>query len=151
MTGDQFMAASSGTRAPRVTTHSLVIMFFASCTLLVSWQLARFALCHTRRWTICRSVLTTCACGSAVLSTHWGGITYGVQNKRTGRLVKCGDAESLAESALEVVGNARPFAELTRNGLAECANYTRDLVMQGWIATYSESAPKGTSLYPRQT
>lgn len=97
------------------------------------------------------SVLEAYASGLAVVSTNPGGIPYVVHDKRTGRLVNCGDAESLAEAALEVIGNAPLFAELTRNGLAECANYTWDIVKQGWIATYSELAPKGTSVYPRQT
>jgi len=97
------------------------------------------------------SILEAYACGLAVISTNPGGISYIVEDGRTGRLVKCGDAKSLAEAALEVIGNPALFAELTRNRLAECANYTWDLVTQGWITGYSELAPKGTSLYPRQT
>jgi glycosyltransferase involved in cell wall biosynthesis len=97
------------------------------------------------------SILEAYACGLAVVSTNAGGIPYVVRNERTGRLVDCGDAESLAEAALEVVGNPALFAELTRNGLAQCANYSWDLVKQGWLATYSDLAPKGTLLYPRQT
>jgi len=97
------------------------------------------------------SILEAYACGLAVASTNPGGIPYIVEDGRTGRLVQCGDAEALGETALEVIGNPALFAELTRNGLAECANYTWDLVKQGWITGYSELAPKGTSLYPRQT
>jgi glycosyltransferase involved in cell wall biosynthesis len=97
------------------------------------------------------SILEAYACGLAVVSTNPGGIPYVVQDRRTGRLVESGDAESLAEAALEVIGNPALFAELTRNGLAGCANYTWDLVKQSWITTYSELAPKGTSLYPRET
>ena len=97
------------------------------------------------------SILEAYACGLAVASTNPGGIPYIVEDGRTGRLVQCGDAEALGETALEVIGNPALFAELTRNALAECANYTWDLVKQGWITGYSELAPKGTSLYPRQT
>ena len=97
------------------------------------------------------SILEAYACGLTVASINPGGIPYIVEDGRTGRLVQCRDSEALAEAALEVIGNPALFAELTRNGLAQCANYTWDLVKQGWITTYSGLAPKGTSLYPRQT
>jgi glycosyltransferase involved in cell wall biosynthesis len=95
------------------------------------------------------SILEAYACGLAVVSTNPGGIPYIVQDRRNGRLVECEDAESLAKAALEVIGNPALFSELTRNGLAECAKYTWDLSRQGWLATYAELAPEGTSLYSR--
>jgi glycosyltransferase involved in cell wall biosynthesis len=95
------------------------------------------------------SILEAYACGAAVVSTDPGGIPYLVRNGRTGRLVGCGDAESLAESALEVIGNAELFLALTRNGHAECAKYGWDRVKQGWIEEYSRFAPGGSSFYPR--
>ena len=49
------------------------------------------------------SILEAYACGLAVASTNPGGIPYIVEDGRTGRLVQCGDAEALAEAALEVL------------------------------------------------
>lgn len=94
------------------------------------------------------SILEAYACGLAVLSTNPGGIPYIVEDKRTGRLVERGDAESLAEKALEVVGHPALFAELTWNGRAECVKYAWDSVKPGWMKLYSELAPEGTVLYP---
>ena len=84
------------------------------------------------------SILEAYACGLAVVTTNAGGIPYIVKDKRTGRLVERGDAESLAEKALEVAGHPALFAELTRNGRAECEKYTWDSAKQGWMALYSE-------------
>lgn len=92
------------------------------------------------------SILEAYACGLAVVSTNPGGIPYLVQDQRTGRLVKCGDAESLAEAALDIIGNPPLFAALTRNALAECAKYTWKSVQPGWMKRYSEFAPSDTLL-----
>jgi glycosyltransferase involved in cell wall biosynthesis len=86
------------------------------------------------------SILEAYACGLAVVSTDPGGIPYLVRNGHSGRLVARGDAESLAESALAVIGDAALFAELTRNGRAECAKYGWEQVKQGWIDTYARLA-----------
>jgi len=90
------------------------------------------------------SILEAYACGLAVISTNPGGISYIVEDGRTGRLVQCGNAEALAEAALEVVGNPPLFAELTRNSLAECVKYTWKSVQLGWMRLYSELAPSDT-------
>ncbi len=93
------------------------------------------------------SVLEAYACGLAVITTDPGGIPYIVDDGRTGRLVRRGHPESLAQSALEVVRSPAIFAELTRNGLAECEKYAWNSVRPGWMRMYSELAPKGTSPY----
>lgn len=90
------------------------------------------------------SILEAYSCGLAVVTTNPGGIPYIAEDKRTGRLVERGDAESLAEKALEVVGHPKLFAELTRNGRAECVKYTWDSAKSGWMTLYSELAQDGT-------
>ncbi len=84
------------------------------------------------------SILEAFACGLAVVSTDAGGIPHIVEDRRTGRLVRRGDSEALAQAALDVIADAGRFAELTRNGLAECGNYAWDKVKQGWLTTYFE-------------
>lgn len=90
------------------------------------------------------SVLEAFACGLAVVSTNAGGIPYIVRDRHTGILVERGDAKSLADKALEVIGQPELFAMLTRNGRAECLKYTWESVRPGWLALYSELAPKET-------
>jgi glycosyltransferase involved in cell wall biosynthesis len=94
------------------------------------------------------SILEAYACGLAVVTTNPGGIPYIVEDNLTGRLAKCGDAESLAEKALEVIGHPVLFAKFTRNGRAECAKYSWDSVKQGWMTLYSELAMERTSRSP---
>ena len=93
------------------------------------------------------SILEAYACGLAVITTNPGGIPYIVEDERTGRLVERGDAESLAAKALEVVGDPRLFAKLTRNGRDECKKYTWESVKPDWLTCYAELAPEGTALY----
>lgn len=93
------------------------------------------------------SILEAYACGLAVVTTNPGGIPYIVNDNRTGRLVKCGDAESLAEKALEVVGHPKLFIELTRNGRAECMKYTWDSVKGNWLTLYSELVAERASMH----
>jgi glycosyltransferase involved in cell wall biosynthesis len=92
------------------------------------------------------SILEAYACGLAVVSTNPGGIPYLVEDRRTGRLVKCSDSDSLAEAALEVVSDPALFSELTGNALAECAKYEWTSVLPAWMRLYSELAPGDTLL-----
>jgi glycosyltransferase involved in cell wall biosynthesis len=95
------------------------------------------------------SILEAYASGLAVVSTDPGGIPYIVEDKRTGRLVACGNAESLAGAALEVIERPQLFAELTRNALAECVKYTWESVQPAWTRLYTELAPSDTVLGAR--
>jgi glycosyltransferase involved in cell wall biosynthesis len=92
------------------------------------------------------SILEAYACGLAVITTEAGGIPCIVESNRTGRLAPLGDVESLARNAVEVIGNPALFLELTRNGLVECEKYAWTMVRPGWMAMYSELAPKNTLL-----
>ena len=86
------------------------------------------------------SILEAYASGCAVVSTNPGGIPYMVEDGRTGRLVSCGEADALADAALEVLAEPELFADLARNGLAECSKYTWDSARRGWLAAYSAVA-----------
>ncbi|MBK7235687.1 MAG: glycosyltransferase family 4 protein [Sterolibacteriaceae bacterium] len=94
------------------------------------------------------SILEAYACGLAVVSTNPGGIPYIVEDDRTGRLVARGDAEAIADRALELIGDPAFFADLTRNGLAECAKYTWESVRSGWMTLYSELVHRKISRQP---
>lgn len=97
------------------------------------------------------SILEAYASGLAVVTTNPGGIPYLVENERTGRLVGCDDAQSLAKNALEVINKPVLFTELTRNGYAECAKYTWDSVKLEWMALYSEVAQQRHCNFPKGT
>jgi glycosyltransferase involved in cell wall biosynthesis len=86
------------------------------------------------------SILEAFASGVAVVTTDSGGIPYMVANGRNGLLVKQNDHEMLAQQAMAVIRDPQLHAELTRNGLRECAKYTWESIRGSWITAYSEMA-----------
>ena len=97
------------------------------------------------------SILEAYACGLTVASINPGGIPYIVEDGRTGRLVKCGDAKSLTETALEVIGNPALFCGTDTKRAGRVRELHLGFGEAGLDHRVSQLAPKGTSLYPRQT
>jgi len=89
------------------------------------------------------SILEAYACGVAVVTTDAGGIPYIVENNRTGKMVPCGDMQSLANAVIEILTEPRSFATLTTNGVNECQKYAWSTVGPLWIGVYQELSGQG--------
>ena len=61
------------------------------------------------------SILECFAAGLLVVTTKAGGIPYILEHERTGLMVKCGDHEALAASAIRLLGDPVLAARLALN------------------------------------
>ena len=95
------------------------------------------------------SILEAFAAGTAVVSTNAGGIPDLVQDGQIGLLVPCGDAEALAQTAIDLVAQPARFAALTSAAQAECEKYTWDAVKAGWLRLYLEPTSPRAPTSPR--
>ena len=86
------------------------------------------------------SVIEAFSCGLPVVTTNAGGITFIVENGRTGMLVEVNDHEGLAEAAIEVLEDPNLAERLTLNARAECEKYAWDNVKPKWTGLYKKLA-----------
>jgi L-malate glycosyltransferase len=82
------------------------------------------------------SVLEGFASGTPVISTAPEGMTYLVEDERTGLLSPPGDANALAANILRVLGDANLATRLAKNAREELQRYCWDTVREQWLTTY---------------
>ena len=84
------------------------------------------------------SILECYACGLPFVSTAAGGVSFIVDNGRTGLLVPVNDHQAMAVAALRLLEEPGLAAGLTAAGLAECERYKGPQVAAQWAALYRE-------------
>jgi glycosyltransferase involved in cell wall biosynthesis len=86
------------------------------------------------------SLLESFASGLPVVTTDAGGIPYIVTHEQTGLLVKCGDYEALAASAIRLLTDDALAARLAQTARAECDRYSWAAVREQWLELYHDLA-----------
>ena len=82
------------------------------------------------------SILESFAAGLLVVTTEAGGIPYILEHERTGLMVKCGDHEALAASAIRLLGDPVLAARLALNARESVLSFTRATVCDEWLSLY---------------
>jgi glycosyltransferase involved in cell wall biosynthesis len=82
------------------------------------------------------SILESFASGLLVVTTEAGGIPYILEHERTGLMVKCGDHEALAASAIRLLQDPALTVELARNARESVLSFTRAAVCDEWLSLY---------------
>lgn len=86
------------------------------------------------------SILESFASGLPVVTTNAGGIPYIVTNERTGLMVRCGDEQAIASSALRLLEEPGLAARLIQNALDECERYEWKTIRKQWLELYDRLA-----------
>jgi len=92
------------------------------------------------------SILESFSSGLPVVTTNAGGIPYIVKNGETGLMVRCGDDDGLAASAMRLLEDEELARSIIRRARAECALYRWSAVRDEWIKLYADLAARR---YPR--
>jgi glycosyltransferase involved in cell wall biosynthesis len=82
------------------------------------------------------SVLEAFACGTPVVTTSPEGMTYLVDQEQTGLLSPVGEAESLAENILRLLGDTELSNKLAIRAYEESQRYRRTAVREQWLTAY---------------
>ena len=82
------------------------------------------------------SVLEAFACGTPVVSTAPEGMQYLVDQERTGLLSPVGEAESLAENILRLLGDRELSSRIASRAYEESQRYRWTAVRQQWLTLY---------------
>lgn len=85
------------------------------------------------------SIIEAFASGLPVVTTDAGGIPYIVDDKRSGLMVRCGDYEAMAESALRLLEDKTLAWKITGKARQECKKYQWNAVKSEWLKLYSET------------
>jgi glycosyltransferase involved in cell wall biosynthesis len=86
------------------------------------------------------SLLESFASGLPVVTTDAGGISYLVQDGETGLVVRKGDYEAMAASALRLLEDDELAMKITSQAREEVRRYSWDAVRGEWLAVYQELA-----------
>jgi glycosyltransferase involved in cell wall biosynthesis len=87
------------------------------------------------------SILECFAAGLLVVTTEAGGIPYILEHEKTGLMVKCGDHEALATSAIRLLGDPVLAARLALNARESVLSFTRAAVCKEWLSLYRKITP----------
>jgi L-malate glycosyltransferase len=82
------------------------------------------------------SFIEAFACGLPTISYSTGGISYIVENGKTGILVEQNDFESLANEAIKLLENQEFATQITLNAIKEVDKYSWENVKDKWANAY---------------
>lgn len=82
------------------------------------------------------SIIEAYACGLPVVTTDAGGISYILENEKTGLIVEKGDYRELASAAIRLLENQKLAQTIAENALEYCQNFTPEKVRAEWRVFY---------------
>lgn len=82
------------------------------------------------------SILEAFASGTAVVTTAPEGMSYLIQNERTGLLSLPGDARALADNVVRLLRDPELASRLASNAHAELQHYSWETVREQWLKLY---------------
>jgi len=82
------------------------------------------------------SILEAYAAGLPVVSTAPEGMSYVVDDGKTGLLSPVGDSRALAESVLRLLNDPQLASSLATDALQKCSQYEWRVVRQQWLGVY---------------
>jgi glycosyltransferase involved in cell wall biosynthesis len=91
------------------------------------------------------SVIECMSCGLPVVTTDAGGVPYIVTHEETALIVRRGDHEALAASAIRLLRDDTLAVRLGRNGREACLRFTWPAVRNAWLAAYTELGAQALS------
>jgi glycosyltransferase involved in cell wall biosynthesis len=86
------------------------------------------------------SITESFASGVLVVTTNAGGIPYILTHEETGLMVRCGDHEALAASAIRLLEDPELAVRLARNAAQSARRFTWSAVREDWLSVYGELA-----------
>ncbi len=84
------------------------------------------------------SIIEAFACGLPIVTTGAGGIPDMVHDGVNGFVVDCGDYETMAQRAIELLENSELASRFAKAGLEECGQYSWPVVKDRWLKVYSQ-------------
>ena len=84
------------------------------------------------------SLLESFAAGLPVVTTDAGGIPYMVTNGETGLVVRTGDHEMMAQSAIRLLEDNELALKIATQAREECRRYSWAAVRNDWLSVYEE-------------
>lgn len=82
------------------------------------------------------SLIEAFAAGTLVVSYATGGISYIVENNKTGLLVETGDFQALAQKAISIFENQDAARKIITDARNEIEKYNRESIKKQWIKFY---------------
>lgn len=82
------------------------------------------------------SIIEAYSCGLPVVTTDAGGISFILENEKTGLMVAKSDYRELANAAIRLLENQDLAQTITNNALEYCQNFTREKVRAEWRNLY---------------
>jgi glycosyltransferase involved in cell wall biosynthesis len=92
------------------------------------------------------SITESFASGLPVVTTDAGGIPYILTHEETGLMVRCGDHQALAASAIRLLEDPELASRLARNACESARRFTWPAVRSEWLALYREVTGRKGSL-----
>src|SRR5207302_9774556 len=92
------------------------------------------------------SILEAFASGTPVISTSPEGMTYLVEDGRTGLLSQVGDPIALAANVLRLLRDPALARHLSTNAWQELPKYRWESVREQWLRVYKELVPQMASV-----
>ena len=81
-----------------------------------------------------------------MVTTDAGGIPYILTHEETGLMVKCGDHQALAASAMRLLEDRELASRLARNARESACRFTWPAVRDEWLSLYAEVTGRKESL-----
>jgi glycosyltransferase involved in cell wall biosynthesis len=88
------------------------------------------------------SILEAFSSGTPVVTTAPEGMSYLVENERTGLLSPTGDAAALADNAIRLLRAPEFASRLAFNAHEELRRYSWETVRQEWLKIYHSLCPE---------
>ena len=88
------------------------------------------------------SIIEAFSCGLPIVSSNAGGISYLVEDGKTGLLSEMDDCDALAENARKLLENEELAQKIIDKARRECVKYSWSKVRDKWRSLYLDLASR---------